>query len=93
MFNLAYILRRLAKSVLEDEKSTLNTVLQAVHELKLSQKYFQFLAKNEERIKVLSESEAKKCEDLLPQAQLHVERAKRIDEEEKMLRKKQEQER
>lgn len=37
--------------------------------------------------------EARQCQDLLSQAQYHVARARRVDEEEKQLRKKQEEER
>ena len=37
--------------------------------------------------------EAKKCQDLLSQAQYHVARARKIDEEERNLRKKQQEER
>lgn len=38
-------------------------------------------------------AEARQCQDLLAQAQYHVARARRVDEEEKLLRRKQEQER
>ncbi len=41
LYNIALILQRLASQLLRDEKSTLNEVLQAVHELGLSHKYFQ----------------------------------------------------
>jgi hypothetical protein len=41
----------------------------------------------------LADSEAKQCQDLLSQAQYHVARARKVDEEEKQLRKKQEEER
>ena len=41
LYNIALILQRLASQILRDEKSTLNDVLQAVHELGLSHKYFQ----------------------------------------------------
>lgn len=37
--------------------------------------------------------EARQCQDLLSQAQYHVARAKRVDEEERLLRRKQEDER
>lgn len=37
--------------------------------------------------------EARQCQDLLSQAQYHVARARRLDEEEKQLRRKQEEER
>lgn len=41
----------------------------------------------------LADSEARQCQDLLSQAQYHVARARKVDEEEKQLRKKQEEER
>lgn len=37
--------------------------------------------------------EARQCKDLLSQAQYHVARARRVDEEERMLRRKQDEER
>ena len=79
--------------ILKDEKSTLTTVLQAVRELGLSHKDFQYLAGHDERMMQAAEVEARRCQDLLSQAQYHVARARRLDEEEKMLRKKQEEER
>lgn len=41
----------------------------------------------------VADCEAKQCQDLLSQAQYHVARARKVDEEEKQLRKKQEEER
>lgn len=38
LYNVALVLQRLATHILKDEKSTLQTVLQAVHELGLSLK-------------------------------------------------------
>ncbi|KAK1131233.1 protein required for normal CLN1 and CLN2 G1 cyclin expression [Melipona bicolor] len=93
LYNFALILQRLATQILKDEKSTLTTVLQAVHELGLSHKYFQYLSTHKKRMGQLAQAEAKRCQDLLSQAQYHVARARRLDEEEKMLRKKQEEER
>lgn len=71
----------------------MTTVLQAVHELGLSHKYFQYLSTHKKRMGQLAQAEAKRCQDLLSQAQYHVARARRLDEEEKMLRRKQEEER
>ncbi|KAK0071575.1 hypothetical protein PV325_012654 [Microctonus aethiopoides] len=93
LYNVALVLQRLAEQILEDEKSTLTTVLQAVHELKLSHKYFQYLATHGDRMEQLAGAEVRECQDLLLQAQYHVARARRLDEEEKMLRRKQEEER
>ncbi|XP_043675127.1 RNA polymerase-associated protein CTR9 homolog isoform X2 [Vespula pensylvanica] len=93
LYNIALVLQRLATQILKDEKSTLTTVLQAVHELGLSHKYFQYLSAHGDRMEQLAETEARKCQDLLSQAQYHVARARRLDEEEKTLRRKQEEER
>ena len=41
LYNVALILQKLANQLLRDEKSTLTEVLQAVHELGISHKYFQ----------------------------------------------------
>lgn len=43
LYNIALVLQRLATQILKDEKSTLQTVLQAVNELGLSLKYFAYL--------------------------------------------------
>lgn len=93
LYNIALVLQRLATQILKDEKSTLTTVLQAVHELGLSHKYFQYLSTHGDKMGQLAEAEARRCQDLLSQAQYHVARARRLDEEEKMLRRKQEEER
>uniref|UniRef100_A0A1B6K9J5 Uncharacterized protein n=2 Tax=Graphocephala atropunctata TaxID=36148 RepID=A0A1B6K9J5_9HEMI len=96
LYNIALVLQRLAMQILKDEKSTLHTVLQAVHELGLSHKYFQYLSVNGERMRYdvnVAGLEARQCQDLLSQAQYHVARARRLDEEEKQLRRKQEEER
>ncbi|XP_018785551.1 PREDICTED: RNA polymerase-associated protein CTR9 homolog [Bactrocera latifrons] len=96
LFNIAVVLQRLAMAILKDEKSTLDVVLQAVHELELAQRYFQHLSicgdKTRFNIEIAG-IEANQCQDLLSQAQYHVSRARRIDEEEKALRRKQEEER
>lgn len=96
LYNIALVLQRLATFILKDEKSTLQTVLQAVHELGLSHKYFQYLSVHGDRMKydvTLAGLEARQCQDLLSQAQYHVARARRLDEEERLLRRKQEDER
>lgn len=93
LFNIALVLQRLATEILKDEKSTLPVVLQSVHELGLSMKYFQYLVTNKDKTELLAEIEARRCQDLLSQAQYHVARARRLDEEEKSLRKKQQEER
>jgi len=96
LYNLALILQKLATQILRDDKSTLQMVLQAVKELSLAHKYFQYLSANGDRTKYdlgQAAAEAQQCQDLLSQAQYHVARARKLDEEEKLLRKKQEEER
>uniref|UniRef100_A0A336K1N5 CSON010701 protein n=1 Tax=Culicoides sonorensis TaxID=179676 RepID=A0A336K1N5_CULSO len=96
LFNIALVLQRLAMQTLKDDKSVLSVVLQAVHELGLSHKYFTYLAQNADKARLnvaLAQAEASQCQDLLSQAQYHVARARRIDEQEKALKQKQEEER
>ena len=96
LFNTALVLQRLATHILKDEKSDLHTVLQAVNELQLSHKFFQWLSVNGDRMRydlALAAAEARHCGDLLSQAQYHVARARSLAEEEKRMRKKQEEER
>merc|ERR1719203_1708860 len=95
LYNIALILQKLASQLLMDEKSTLTEVLQAVHELGISHKYFQYLAVEGDRMKydlARAAIEARQCQDLLSQAQYHVARAKTIDEQEKQQRRKQQEE-
>uniref|UniRef100_H3BG48 RNA polymerase-associated protein CTR9 homolog n=1 Tax=Latimeria chalumnae TaxID=7897 RepID=H3BG48_LATCH len=95
MFNIALVLQRLATLVLKDEKSNLKAVLNAVKELELAHRYFSYLSKAGDKMRfdlALAASEARQCSDLLSQAQYHVTRARKQDEEEKELRAKQEQE-
>ncbi|XP_030761980.1 RNA polymerase-associated protein CTR9 homolog [Sitophilus oryzae] len=96
LYNIALVLQRLATQILKDEKSTLQTVLQAVHELGLSLKYFTYLSEFGDKMRYdvnLAALEARQCKDLLSQAQYHVARARRVDEEERLLRRKQDEER
>ena len=96
LFNIALVLQRLAMQILKDEKSVLTEVLQAVHELGLAHKYFTYLNVHGDKTRFnisVAGGEASQCQDLLSQAQYHVARARRIDEEEKSMRLKQEQER
>lgn len=96
MFNVALVLQRLATLVLKDEKSNLKAVLSAVKELELAHRYFSYLSKAGDKMRfdlALAASEARQCSDLLSQAQYHVARARKQDEEEKEHRAKQEHER
>ena len=70
LFNLALVLQRLATQVLKDEKSVLDTVLRAVSDLQLSQRYFQWLSSHGDRMKydlAVASVEARHCSDLLSQ--------------------------
>lgn len=61
-----------------------------------SNRYFQYLSVHGDKTRFNIEVagiEANQCQDLLSQAQYHVARARRIDEEEKALKRKQEEER
>lgn len=96
LFNLALVLQQLAMKVLEDSKSILSTVLSSVHELGLAQKYFHFLSTSGDKNRFDQnhlKAQVRLCQDLLSQAQYHVARARKLDEEDKELRRKQEEER
>ncbi|XP_069759858.1 RNA polymerase-associated protein CTR9 homolog isoform X2 [Narcine bancroftii] len=94
MFNMALVLQRLATSVLRDEKSSLKAVLNAVKELELAHRYFKYLSNAGDKMRfdlAQAAAEARQCSDLMSQAQYHVARARKQDEEERELRSKQEQ--
>lgn len=96
LFNLALVLQKLAMKVMEDSKSDFPTVLNAVYELNLAQKYFHFLHSTGDKTRFDLDGvahEVQRCQDLLRQAEHHVKRAKAVDEQEKETRKKQEEER
>ncbi|XP_036312946.2 RNA polymerase-associated protein CTR9 homolog [Pipistrellus kuhlii] len=94
MFNVALILQRLAASVLTDEKRNLKEVLEAVKELKLAHRNLSYLSKEGDKMRLdlaLAATEARQCSDLLSQAQHHVARVRKLDEEQRKFRAKQEQ--
>ncbi|XP_070564627.1 RNA polymerase-associated protein CTR9 homolog [Ptychodera flava] len=93
LYNVSLVMQKLAMGVLKDEKSNLKTVLNAVGELESSHRYFSHLSKVGDRMKFdLNQAnvEARQCNDLLSQAQYHVARARRQDEEERAIRAQQE---
>ena len=82
-------MQQLAERKLTDTKSNLKAVVGAVRDLELSQKYFEWLAENGDRMKFDlngARKEAKNCEDILAQAPQFVTRAKKIDDEENQFR-------
>lgn len=96
LYNLAVVLKRYAKLILEDSKSNLKTVIGAVHELGVANKFFQFLFEHGDRTRFdtnAAQVESKVCMDLLSQAKYHVARAKTLDQAEQDNKKKQEEER
>jgi RNA polymerase-associated protein CTR9 len=96
LFNIALVMQRYATNMLKDMKCGLKQVLKAVKELETAQKYFTHLSKHGDKTKFDLQhagSEAKACADLLSQAQHHVARARKQDEEERAWRVKQEEER
>lgn len=59
-------------------------------------RYFQYLSIHGDRMRydvTLADIEAKQCQDLLSQAQYHVARARKMDNDEREMRRKQEEER
>lgn len=67
-----------------------------LYKLLFFSRYFQYLSVHGDRMRydmTLAGLEARQCQDLLSQAQYHVARARRLDEEERQLRRKQDEER
>ena len=97
MFNMALVQQKLARQVMSDNKSNLKAVQSAMYDLKSAWKTFNFLIMSGEsekfrEFKVDAKMEAKFCEDLLSQGKYYLTRAEKIDEEERILKRKQEQE-
>lgn len=95
LFNISLVQQRLATAILKAEKSPLRVVLGAVRELEQAQRSFSWLAQNGDRLKFdlsWAAAEARHTGDLLSQAQYHVSRARKVDEEEQAVRQKQEEE-
>uniref|UniRef100_A0A914UXQ8 Uncharacterized protein n=1 Tax=Plectus sambesii TaxID=2011161 RepID=A0A914UXQ8_9BILA len=100
IFNIAFVLQKLATHILRDDKSNLNQVMGAVSDLKSAERYFTFLSKsvdsgshNKYVDRHAAAAEARQCSDLLKQATTYVQRARLQDEEEQRLRRRQEDER
>ena len=91
LYNLALVMQQLAQKKLIDSKSNLKEVVGAVRDLELSEKYFDWLTENGDRMKFDpngAKREANSCKDILAQAPQYVSRAKKIDDEEKAFKEK-----
>lgn len=102
MHNLAHVQLVLAKQTLQDNKYSLKMVRTAIADLETAKRTFQWLATctmhDRSRFEIkydfkLDGIEAKKCEDLLKQTEYHLSRAKRIDEDEREMKRRQQEER
>ncbi|EDV28497.1 uncharacterized protein TRIADDRAFT_19990 [Trichoplax adhaerens] len=95
LFDVCLVLQRIATVSLKDENSNLKDVQEAVDQLKLAHRYFTFLSKVGDKSKFdlnQAQLEARQCVDLLSQAKYHVSRAKKKQDEELELIRKQEEE-
>lgn len=93
-FNLALVRKRLAVTVLQDETSSFLSVCDAIADLNMARCTFDHLSKSNEVLnQALAADEARTCQDLLSQAKYHLDRAKSREEQERVIRKKQEDER
>ena len=97
IYNLALVQRKLSKQILqENTKSSLRVVQGAVNDLEIAMRSFNWFIEFSEADKARFEfkcdfkNEVKSCMDLLNQAVYHLTRAKRRDEEERELKRKQE---
>ncbi|CAH8567193.1 unnamed protein product [Dicrocoelium dendriticum] len=93
-FNLALVRKRLAVTVLQDETSSFSSVCEAITDLNMARCTFDHLSKLSEVLnQPLAAEEARACQDLLSQAKYHLDRAKSREEQERVVRKRQEDER
>lgn len=88
LFNLAKVLKTLARQIFEDRKSTYHQVVTAEYELKLAQTYFHYYAEYKDKTKsesdrhlidTLIKTEERDCADLL----LQVEKSIKVDAEQR----------
>ncbi|KAF8567774.1 hypothetical protein P879_07001 [Paragonimus westermani] len=93
-FNLALVRKRLAVTLLQDETSSFSSVCEAIRDLNMARCSFDHLSKLTEVLnQSMAADEARACQDLLSQAKYHLDRAKSREEQERIVRKKQEDER
>ena len=101
--NLSLVQQKLAKHTLEDSKYNLKQIETAIKDLEIAKMTFKWLSEHahEEQtefdimydFKAPGETEAGKCQDLLNQTTHHLSRARRLDEEEREVKRKQEHDR
>ncbi|KAL3311004.1 protein required for normal CLN1 and CLN2 G1 cyclin expression [Cichlidogyrus casuarinus] len=93
-YNLALVQKRLAVTVLQDEASSFLAVYEAIADLSMARWTFDFLQKKPDvPSRQLAEDETNICQDLLRQAEYHLNRAKSREEQERVIRQTQELER
>ena len=98
MYNLALVEQKLSKQVMADNKSNLKTVEKAIHDLQAAFKTFTWLAASSEGERLKGEFkcdlkyEARQCQDLITQSSIFLQRAQKLDEQERELKRKQEME-
>ncbi len=97
MYNLAMVQRKLSKKIMqENSKHSLKAIEGAVNDLEVAMKTFKWLhelsdsEKQRFDFKCDFKYEFKNCQDLLNQTSYYLTRAKRRDEEERELKRKQE---
>lgn len=96
MYNLALIQQKLSKQILQNDKSNLKSVQNAVNDLVIADRTFTWLGSSTEidrtkfEFKCDFKNESRVCTDLLKQAEYHLTRAKKLDEEERELKRRQE---
>ncbi|VDO03599.1 unnamed protein product [Rodentolepis nana] len=93
-FNLALVQKRMAVLVLKDEASSFAAVCEAISDLSMARCTFEYLSKSSEIVhQSVSLEEAQACQDLLSQAKYHLDRAKSREEQERLFRQRQEEDR
>lgn len=95
MYNLALVQQKLSKQIMSDNKSSFKTVQSSVYNLESAKRTFEWLMNSgeAERLKEFKcdfKLEMKICSDYLAQCSYHLARAKRLDDEERELKRRQE---
>ena len=96
MFNLALVQQKLSKQQMTDNKSNLQTVERSIYDLESATKVFEWFMVSADVSKLKAEfkcdfkTEARICQDLITQSAYHLSRARKLDENERELKRKQE---